>query len=98
MFQNQLCRASIRKEGKRKGQGKERQVCRGYLNQAALGAAQVSNGIVALIAQHNQAGAAGSQLLDDALHLGMHPVTSGNDDDGHVLIHQSQGAVLHLAC
>lgn len=68
-----------------------------YLDQPTLRAAQVRNSVVTLIAQHNEASIARPQLLDDALHLGVHPVASGDDDDGHVLIHQSQGPVLHLA-
>ena len=69
-----------------------------YLDQPTLRAAQVSDCIVTLIAEDNEASIARPQLLDDALHLGMHPVASGDDDDGHVLIHQSQGPMLHLAC
>ena len=68
-----------------------------HLYQMTPGTAQVSNGAVVLIAHNNETSIAGSQLLYDAVHLGMHPVPCGNHNDGHVLIHQRQGTMLHLS-
>lgn len=67
-----------------------------YLYEGTPRAAQVCNGVVILIAHNDEASIAGSELLYDALHLGMHSVPGGNDDDGHVLIHQCQGPMLHF--
>lgn len=67
------------------------------LYEMASRATEVCNGVVILIADNDEAGISCTQLLDHALHLGMHPVLGGNHDDGHILINQGQGAVLHFA-
>lgn len=71
-----------------------------HLNDSAagVGLAYLLDGGVPCVAQNDETGFACQQLQDDALHFAIHAVLSGNHDDGQILIHQSQGAMLHLPC
>ena len=65
--------------------------------QDGVGATDARNLLVILAANDDKVGATGAQLLDDGDHLAVERVGGGDDDDGHVLIDQGQGPVLHLS-
>ena len=72
---------------------------RGYLDEPApwVFLADLGDCGVPLVAQDDEAGTPRKKLQDDALHLVVHAVLGGHHDYGQVLVHQGQGAVLHLA-
>ena len=68
-----------------------------HLYEMASRAAQIRDGVIILIADNDEASIPRPQLLYDALHLGVHPIPGGYHNDGHVLVHQGQRAMLHFS-